>query len=126
MDHTEPATTRKRFRGFIYLSLWPTAQDSDSFHRAAVAADYAGACLALAGEPRGEIWAVPPHEGGPLRRFLAGSAPPLSIPMSCVPFRVGPSTACEAEVDRKTARDAVRNVLRAEGGAGWQLWRQRQ
>ena len=109
----------RRYRGTIFAALHGP---DDHIRGVTVAADFAMACLALADAREGEIWVIPPDEGAPLRRFLAGGPPPLRCPMRRCPDNLISEVAREAEVSRRTALRAVESFLEAQDGVGAALY----
>ena len=77
-----PAAIKIRYRGRLYLAqLGP----DEAIRGLIVCTDFATACIALAGSPEGDVWLVSPNEGAPLRKYLAGSPPPLACAMRAEP-----------------------------------------
>lgn len=118
-EKTAPGATRSRYRGRLYVALHGPGH---AIRGVTVATDFAMACLFLAGEAEGSIMAVPPNEGGPLRKFLAGGPAPLRCPMQARPGRLIAEVARAASVSRRTAQRAVEAVLQDRGGIGAALY----
>lgn len=118
----KPNPARPRFRGRLYLALHGP---DHAIRGVTVAVDFAMACAALAGWPAGDVIAVPPDEGGPLRRYLAGASPPLACPMVAHPENIVAEVSRTVGVSTWTAREAVESVIRDRGGVGAALYRAR-
>ena len=114
-----PRERARLYRGRIYLTLHG---ENDRIWAVTVCTDYDSACLALAGAHEGEIWEVPPNEGGPLRKYLAGDAPPLKCRMAKYPDTLVARVARTAGVSETLARVAVADSIRDHDGIGAQLY----
>ena len=115
-SHPRKAT---RFRGWLYMAQHGP---DEAIRGLTVCVDYAMACLALAGAADGDIWLVGPNEGKPLRRYLAGSPPPLACPMARHPLNIVAEVSRAAAVSKSTALLAVEAVLRDRAGVGASLY----
>ena len=111
-----------RFRGTLFLAQHGP---DDAIRGLTVCTDFAGACIALAGAPDGDIWIVGPDEGAPLRAYLAGSPPPLACTMRAEPENIIAEVARVVGVSVDTARRAVEGALRDHGGIGATLYEAR-
>ena len=116
---TLPRERARRYRGRLFMALHLSR---DRILGVSVSTDYASACLMLAGAHEGEIWEVPPNEGGPLRKYLAGEAPPLKCRMAKYPDTLVARIARTVGVSEPLARSAVADVIRDHGGIGAQLY----
>ena len=95
---------------------------ADRFWAATICTDQATASLMLAAAHDGEVWEIPPNEGGPLRKYLAGENPPLMCRMAKYPDNLIPWVSSTAGVSETLARSAVADVIRESGGIGAQLY----
>ena len=114
---------RRRFRGVLYLVLvgknGPDDPDVDpwSCRGAALCVDALQAELLASAWPYAQTWAIPPDEGAPLRRFLAGVGPnPLTgVPeIRCFPNNIVTETAQLGALSKPVVRKAIRRAI--EGG----------
>ena len=117
-----PGATKTRFRGRLYLAQLGSGE---AISAVIVCVDFATACLALAGSPEGDVWLVGPNEGAPLRKYLAGSPPPLACAMRAEPKGIVAEVVRATGVSKATARVAVEAVLRDHGGVGRDLYEAR-
>jgi len=109
----------RRCRGRLFIALHGP---DDAIRGVTVCTDFAMACLALAGALEGDVIAIPPDEGAPLRKYLAGGPPPLPCAMRAFPDNIVAEVARTAGVSKWTAIRAVEAVMEDRGGVGLALY----